>query len=131
MCVLAGPRVTFPEDDDVFVVNVTGDITVSCTAFGQPPPTVQFYYNGSLLVDNDENSLSISNPRLTGTEISVNLTLFNASMWTEALMSLQCRATSTITEFDLTLGSNASYHIIAQGNTFCNFICICHIVQQY
>ena len=114
----------------MFIVNVTGDITVSCTAFGQPPPTLQFYYSGSLLVENDENSLSISNPRLTGTEISVNLTLFNASMWPEALMSLQCRATSTITEFDLTLGSNASYHIIAQGNTFCNFICICHIVQH-
>ena len=116
--VLAGPRVTFPEDDDVFIVNVTGDITVSCTAFGQPPPTLQFYYNGSLLVENDENSLSISNPRLTGTEISVNLTLFNASMWTEALMSLQCLATNTITEFNLTLESNRSYHIIVQGNTY-------------
>ena len=117
VCVLlAGPSVTFPEDDDVFVVNVTSDIIVSCTAFGQPPPTVQFHYNGSLLVDNDENTLGISNPRLTGNEVSRTLTLSNASMWTEALMSLQCRATNTITEFNLTLESNTSYRIIVQGN---------------
>jgi hypothetical protein len=114
--ILAGPRITFPEDDDVFVVNVTSDITVSCTAFGLPPPTIQFYYNGSLLVGNDDSTLTISSPRLTGNEISRNLTLVNAHMWIEALTSLQCQATNAITEFNLTLESNTSYHIIVQGN---------------
>jgi hypothetical protein len=118
--ILAGPRITFPEDDDVFVVNVTSDITVSCTAFGLPPPTIQFYYNGSLLVGNDDSTLTISSPRLTGNEISRNLTLVNAHMWIEALTScsLQCRATSrvTITELNLMLASNTDYHIIIQGN---------------
>ena len=102
----------------MFVVKVTSDITVSCTALGQPPPTVQFYYNGSLLEDNDDNTLSISSPVLVGYEVSRNLTLFNASMWTEALTSLQCQATNTITEFNLTLDSNTSYHIIVQGNVY-------------
>ena len=101
----------------MFVVNVTSDIIVSCTAFGQPPPTIQFYYNGSLLMGNDDSTLSISSPRLIGNEISRTLTLFNASIWTEALTSLQCQATNAITEFNLTLESNASYHIIIQGNT--------------
>ena len=100
----------------MFVVNVTSDIIVSCTAFGQPPPTIQFYYNGSLLMGNDDSTLNISSPRLIGNEISRTLTLFNASIWTEALTSLQCQATNSITEFNLTLESNASYHIIVQGN---------------
>ena len=115
LCYLAASRVTFPEDDDMFVFNVTSDITVSCTAFGQPPPTVQFYYGGSLLVDN-ESAVSISDDKLTDNETSRTLTLFNASMWTEALMSLQCQATNTITEFNITLESNTTYHIIIQGN---------------
>ena len=118
---LAGPRVTFPEDNDVFVVNVTGDIIVSCIAFALPPPTIEFCYNGSLLVHNDENTFNVSTPMLAGNEASRNLTLFNASMWTEALASLQCRATNTIIELNLTLDVTKSYQILVQGIflTFC------------
>ena len=113
--ILAGPRVTFPGNDYIFITNVSSDITVSCTAFAFPPPTIKFHFNGSLL-DQTERNVHISTSVLVGNEVSRTLTLFNASMWTEALMSLQCRATNTITEFNLTLESNINYHIIVQGN---------------
>ena len=52
---------------------------------------------------------------LTGNEVSRNLTLYNASMWTEALASLQCRATNTITELNLTLDVTKNYQVLVQG----------------
>ena len=115
-------------------MNVSSDINVSCTAIAFPPPIIEFYYNGSLL-DQTEQKIYISTSVLVGNEISRTLTLFNASIWTEALMSLQCRATSTITEFNLTLESNTSYHIIIQGNLklsqWYNIVTHSDLVQLY
>ena len=67
--ILAGPRVTFPEDDHIFVMNVSSDINVSCTAIAFPPPIIEFYYNGSLL-DQTEQKIYISTSVLVGNEIS-------------------------------------------------------------
>ena len=123
-----GPSISTPSDGDRFIVNVTNDVTIICTASALPAPTIEFLYNGMIL-DRTDGEMGIgggvpmrvqvgtrSTPMLTDDgayEVSQDLTLFNAR--DEPLTGFQCRAVINIMELNMILNDTISFDILVQG----------------
>ena len=117
-------------------MNVTNDVTITCTASALPPPTIEFFYNGVIL-DRSDGEMGIGDgipmrvqvrSHLTsmltvdGTyEVSRDLTLFNAR--DEPLTGFQCRAVTNITELNMILSDTVSFDILVQGK---RDTCLCN-----
>ena len=124
-----GPSISAPGDGDRFIVNVTNDVTITCTASALPAPTIEFLYDGVIL-DRTDGEVGIgdgipmrvqigthSTPMLTsdGTyEVSRDLTLF--SVRDEPLTGFECRAMNNIIELNLMQSVMVSFDILVQGN---------------
>ena len=110
-------------------MNVTNDVTITCTASALPPPTIEFFYNGVIL-DRSDGEMGIGDgipmrvqvrSHLTsmltvdGTyEVSRDLTLF--SVRDEPLTGFECRAMNNIIELNLMQSVMVSFDILVQGN---------------
>ena len=125
-----GPSITSPQDGDVFLVNVTNDTTITCTASALPAPTIEFYYNGMIL-DRTNEEMGIGNEIpmrvqvgepssrtliINGNyEVTRDLTLFTVR--DETLMGFECRARNNIVELGNQMPSdNITFEIRVQGN---------------
>ena len=124
-----GPTISSPQSGSIFVVNVTNDTTISCTASAVPPPTIEFFYNGMILDRmDDEMGIGdtipmrvqvgeISNPpeRISNGnyEVSRNLTLFDAR--DEPLTGFECRAVNNIVELSLMPNDTVAFEFLVQG----------------
>ena len=123
-----GPSISSPNDGDRFIVNVTNDVTITCTASALPVPIIEFLYN-RMILDRTDGEIGIgsgipmrvqvgsrSTPMLTddGTyEVSQDLTLFNTR--DEPLTGFQCRAVTNIMELNMMLNDTINYEIFVQG----------------
>ena len=131
-CVVT-PTISSPQNGTIILVNVTNDVTVTCTASAVPAPMIQFYYNGTLLdrtdgatgigegipmrvqIGNPSSPVSISD----GTyEVSRDVTLFSAR--DKPLTGFECRAVNSIVDMDLNLtpSDTVDFGFIVQGNSF-------------
>ena len=139
------PNISAPEDGQEFLVNVTEDITITCTSSAVPPPTIQFFHKGILLdrtdgadgigqgipmrvqVGNHTSTMMIGDATY---EVSRSLTLFDAR--DEPLMGFECRAMNNITELALTPSDTSSFDILVQGWLVVQYFCclVGHWVQQ-
>ena len=54
-----GPSISAPGDGDRLIVNVTNDVTITCTASALPAPTIEFLYNGMIL-DRTDGEMGLS-----------------------------------------------------------------------
>ena len=124
-----GPSISAPSNGDRFIVNVTNDVTITCTASALLAPTIEFLYDGVIL-DRTDGEVGIgdgipmrvqvgthSTPMLTsdGTyEVSRDLTLF--SVRDEPLTGFECRAMNNIIELNLMPSVLVSFDILVQGN---------------
>ena len=124
-----GPSISAPSSGDRFIVNVTNDVTITCTASALPALTIEFLYDGVIL-DRTDGEVGIgdgipmrvqvgthSTPMLTsdGTyEVSRDLTLF--SVRDEPLTGFECRAMNNIIELNLMPSVLVSFDILVQGN---------------
>ena len=129
-----GPSISSPNDGDRFIVNVTNDVTITCTASALPAPIIEFLYN-RMILDRTDGEMGIgdgismrvqvgsrSTPMLTddGTyKVSQDLTLFNAR--DEPLTGFQCRAVTNIMELNMILNDTISFDILVQGKAGCVF----------
>ena len=141
LCVILGiplyscivtPAISSPQNGTIILVNVTNDVTVTCTASAVPAPMIQFYYNGTLLdrtdgatgigegipmrvqIGDPSSPVSISD----GTyEVSRDVTLFSSRE--EPLTGFECRAVSGIVDMDLNLTPSdaVDFGFIVQGNS--------------
>ena len=122
------PNITAPGDGAIFTVNVTNDSTVTCTAFALPPPTIEFFYNGTILNRTDDETEigdeipmrvqvgQTSSPILIDNgsyEVSRTLTLFNVR--DERLTGFQCRAMNDIVELGMMPSDAVAFQFLVQG----------------
>ena len=131
-CVVT-PTISSPQNGTIILVNVTNDVTVTCTASAVPAPMIQFYYNGTLLdrtdgatgigegipmrvqIGDPSSPVSISD----GTyEVSRDVTLFSTR--DEPLTGFECRAVNSIVDMDLNLtpSDTVNFGFIVQGTSF-------------
>lgn len=122
------PTISSPQNDDIITVNVTNDITITCTASAVPEPTIEFYYN-EMLLNRTEGEMGIgeeipsrvqigATTALTmiddGTyQVSRDMTLFNVR--DEPLTRFECRAMNIIPEPNQMLSDMVGFDIRVQG----------------
>ena len=124
------PSISSPQNGTIVSVNVTNDITVTCTASAVPAPTILFYFEGTLL-DRTDGGAGIgdeipmrvqigdpSSPTMISDstyEVSRNMTLFSTR--DEPLTGFECTAVNSIIDMDLELTPNdtVEFGFIVQG----------------
>ena len=122
------PTFSSPQNDDIITVNVTNDITITCTASGVPAPTIEFYYNEMVLSRTDREmgigeeipsrvqigATTASTMIDDGTyQVSRDMTLFEVR--DEPLTGFECRAMNIIPEPNQMLSDMVSFDIRVQG----------------
>ena len=123
------PTISSPPINNIITVNVTNDITITCTASGIPVPTIEFYYN-EMLLNCTEGEMGIgeeipSRVQIGATtasamiddgtyQVSRDMTLFNVR--DEPLTGFECRAMNIIPEPNQLLSDMVSFDIRVQGN---------------
>ena len=94
------PNITsfLPPGDTRYVVNVSDPVTFQCRATGVPPPTIQWYRGGRLIVSSMDSRLHLSNPTTTApprslATVSRTLTI-SSVMASDADTSYSCNASN-------------------------------------
>ena len=100
------PNITFPDDNFTYFVNESDPVTFECTATGIPPPSINWYKNGTLLNSSYDVRITIPDTGVDGT----------ATIMTPRGSDVMPMVMRTLTLDNTTDGDSGTYTCVAENS---------------